>query len=136
MTKDNHKEDGAPTTERRRVTLNCRLTETESRRLKEMATKRGETVTELILRSTIYADKSAAPYAAELKAIAYELTKIRLTLGQIKEQTDILAEDHRSLTAKAAVKSLQDLTDGLANRVSETLGEVSYEISRTALERE
>ena len=126
----------AVSAERRRVTLNCRLTETESRRLKEIAARRGETVTETVLRATVYADESPAPYAAELKDAYTALTGVLFALGRIGDTAETIARDRRSLIARDAVETLKELTDaGVAADVAAAARMAADAIGKTTLMR-
>lgn len=136
---DKDKCSDAPS-ERRRTTLNCRLTPTEARGLKEIAARRGETVTETILRATVYAGESAGSYAdevrGELKDVEAVLSGILVTLGQIRDASRTIETDRRSIVAREAVAALKGLADeNLADEVSAAAVRAAEAVGRTTLRR-
>ena len=67
--------------------------------------------------------------------MASALAEICVQLGQIRVLADEIAKDRRSIVTQEAVKSLGDLTSGLADRVASTLVDASEAIGETTLQR-
>ena len=120
---------------KRRVQINIGLSEYEEEAIKRRAARNGESITETVLRSTVYADEVTAPCSDELRSVASALSEICVQLGQIRVLADEIAKNRRSIVTQEAVKSLGDLTSGLADRVASTLVDASEAVGETTLQR-
>lgn len=119
---------------KRRPQLNIRLTESELEKLKCMAREESMTVTDLILRSTVY---STAERVGGLSApkIAPELHELLSGLGELRAEAAKLAADSKSAASRRSAKRIGALVDTVEPRAREVLEGVSSAIAASSLRR-
>lgn len=119
---------------KRRPQLNIRLTESELEKLKCMAREESMTVTDLILRSTVY---STAERVVGLSApkIAPELHELLSGLGELRAEAAKLAADSKSTASRRSAKRIGALVETVEPRAREVLEGVSSAIAASSLRR-
>ena len=120
---------------KRRPQLNMRLTESELEKLKRMAREESMTVTDLILRSTVYSSSEHAtgPSASQ---IAPEIHGLLSGIGELRSEAALLAADSKSAASRRSAKRIEALADALEPRAREVLEAASTAIAASFLKRE
>lgn len=119
----------------KRPQLNIRLTEGELGKLREMALEESVTVTDLVLRSTVY---STGEHATGLSAsqIAPELHGLLSGIGELRSEAALLAADSKSAASRRSARRIEALADALEPRAREVLEVTSAAIAASFLKRE